>query len=219
MQLTGSRPDPDATVGVVVILHGGTEISQDPVPAWRGAVLRMIPFAWAVRAQAYRHRRALGGPVAVLRLRNTLYGWNGESASPLMDLRAALSQLAQWYPGRPVVLVGHSMGGRVALRAAVDPGVVAVAALASWIEPHDTVECRVGERFLLMHGEDDQRTDPQRSRRYAASLTERGARVALRLVAGETHGMLRHPLVWHRTVASFSADALVQVRRGAQVPQ
>ena len=37
------------------------------------------------------------------------------------------------YPGVPIALVGHSMGGRVALHLAGEADVVVVAALAPWI--------------------------------------------------------------------------------------
>ncbi|MGR4852480.1 alpha/beta fold hydrolase [Streptomyces sp. LARHCF252] len=48
------------------------------------------------------------------------------------DARRALGELARRAGDVPVVLVGHSMGGRAALRAADAPQVRAVPALAPW---------------------------------------------------------------------------------------
>ena len=39
-------------------------------------------------------------------------GWNGVDADPVADVRQALDELADLVGEVPVVLVGHSMGGR-----------------------------------------------------------------------------------------------------------
>jgi pimeloyl-ACP methyl ester carboxylesterase len=203
VQLTGHRPPARQTVGVVLILHGGGERGHHAVRPWSGPVLRMIPFAWAIRRRAKALRPDLGGDFAVLRLRNTVYGWNGDDASPLRDARRALEELATAYPGQPVTLVGHSMGGRVALRLAADPRVTAIAALAPWIPEGEGVLGSPEQRFLLMHGHLDRVTDPRRTKAYAARLIERGVRAQWRPVPGEGHAMLRSARTWHREVAEF----------------
>ena len=203
VQLTGHRPPARQTVGVVLILHGGGERGHHAVRPWSGPVLRMIPFAWAIRRRAKALRPDLGGDFAVLRLRNTVYGWNGDDASPLRDARRALEELATAYPGQPVTLVGHSMGGRVALRLATDPRVSAIAALAPWIPEGEGVLGSPEQRFLLMHGHLDRVTDPRRTKAYAARLIERGVRAQWRPVPGEGHAMLRSARTWHREVAEF----------------
>lgn len=203
VHLTGHRPPPEQTVGVVLILHGGGEHGHHAVRPWSGPVLRMIPFAWAIRRRAKALRDDLGGELAVLRLRNTVYGWNGDDASPLRDARRALDGLATAYPGRPVTLVGHSMGGRVALRLATDPRVSAIAALAPWIPEGEPVLGSPEQRFLLMHGHLDRVTDPRRTTAYAARLIERGVPARWRPVPGEGHAMLRSARTWHREVAEF----------------
>ncbi len=71
-----------------------------------------------------------------------------------------------------MVVVGHSMGGRVALHLSTEPDVVGVAALAPWVES-DVRQPRPGVAVLLMHGSSDHVTDPRRTdvlaRRYADS--------------------------------------------------
>src|SRR3569833_1926732 len=83
------------------------------VPPGKLAYLRMVPFARA------RHRagRKDGGEVRLLR--NRRYGWNAPAMDPLDDARGALERIRADHPGLPVVLVGHSMGARVALRVVV----------------------------------------------------------------------------------------------------
>ena len=98
-----------------------------PVAWWRLAVVRMAPFAPTIAHRA-------GDDLAVLRLKNRVRGWNGDRQDPVHDARWALDRIRHVLPGMPVVLVGHSMGGRVALRLGAEPDVVGVAALAPWVE-------------------------------------------------------------------------------------
>ena len=108
---------------MVLVLHGGQDASRRPARWHNLAVLRMVPVARAVA-------KAGQGTFAVAMLRYAVRGWNGAAASPVPDARAALDQISEAYPGVPIALVGHSMGGRVALALADDPRVVEVVGLA-----------------------------------------------------------------------------------------
>ncbi|WP_075850536.1 alpha/beta fold hydrolase [Saccharomonospora sp. CUA-673] len=99
-------------VAAVLVLHGGAEHGLDPVPPWRAAYLRMVPFARALVSTYGR----LG--VDVHLLRNRVRGWNEPERQPVADARWALERIREVTPDVPLVLVGHSMGGRVALRVA-----------------------------------------------------------------------------------------------------
>ncbi|WP_194291293.1 alpha/beta hydrolase [Cumulibacter manganitolerans] len=201
---------PDECDGVVVVLHGGAETSLMAVQWWNPAVLRMLPFAWAVR-------RAAGPRVGVLRVRNELLGWNGHRQSPLDGTRWALDQVRAAHPDTPIVLVGHSMGGRVTLNLAGEQDVVGVAALAPWIVESDGVHAQSGQRALLMHGRSDRITDPALTERYAERLRARDVDVRLELLPNEGHAMLMRAPVWHRTVAEFATTTLsVQPRSAAR---
>jgi pimeloyl-ACP methyl ester carboxylesterase len=92
----------------VLILHGGRATGREPTAPTQLAVLRMIPFERAVR------HATRGRDVAVSRPRFRVRGWNGAEASPVADVYAIIERL-----GVPVVLIGHSMGARAALRARV----------------------------------------------------------------------------------------------------
>jgi dienelactone hydrolase len=187
---------------VVVVLHGGTSQSQQATSAWQPAVLRMAPFAWALRERG-------DGRLAVARLRYAVRGWNGTSASPLADARAALAQVADRHPGVPIGLLGHSMGGRVALHLADDHRVGAIAALAPWVEGADVPRGHPRLRVLMMHGTRDRITSPRASRLMAQAMVARGVEVTYEPVEGETHAMLRRAAHWHRRSADFLVSALL----------
>ena len=78
----------------------------------------MLPFARVLRSRGGRYG------LVVWRLRYRYRGWNGEEASPLQDARWAVAEAGRLHPGLPVVLVGHSMGGRAAVHVAGEDGVV-----------------------------------------------------------------------------------------------
>lgn len=199
-ELKGSTPD--SAEAVVLVLHGGGETGYGPVEWMRGPVLRMWPFAKAIEHRA-------GDRLAVLRLKNRYYGWNGSDQTPLVDARWALDEIRQRYAGLPVALVGHSMGGRVALHLASEPDVTTVVGLAPWIAGGDPAAGRADQRVLLMHGLRDRITDPRRTKALAERLRSGGADVTWRPVEGEGHAMLRHPLTWHREVADFVTSSLL----------
>jgi dienelactone hydrolase len=186
----------DAPRAVVMVLHGGRENSVRPVHPWQAAVWWMLPFAGAVRA-------AGRGSVAVAVMRYAVRGWNGDHASPLGDTALALEQVAARHPGVPIGLLGHSMGGRVALHLAGDERVGAIAALAPWVDPADEPRWHRGLHLLLMHGTRDRTTSPRRSKAYADALAALGADVTYVPVRGDTHAMVRQARRWHEESAGY----------------
>jgi alpha-beta hydrolase superfamily lysophospholipase len=181
---------------VVLLLHGGRATST--ARSRRGlAYLRMLPFAWSV-ARATRGRE-----VAVWLLRYRVRGWNGAAEDPLPDARWALAEARRRHPGATIVLIGHSMGGRVALRLVNEPEVAGVVTLAPWIEPADPVVPPLTATVLLAHGDRDRVTDPTASAAYAARI---GASFVP--VPGESHGLLRRPVFWTRLATGFVTSVL-----------
>ena len=187
--------------GVVLVLGGGRADSLARGSRRHLSYQRMRPFArTAARAAGPRG-------VAVWRLRYRVRGWNGDARDPVRDAFWALELAATRHPGAPVVLVGHSMGGRTALHAAGAPAVVAVCALAPWIEPGDPVDQLAGKLVVIAHGDRDRVTDPANSRRYATDAARAGATVAHFEVAGESHALLRRAADWHTLVRDTVASA------------
>lgn len=192
----------DQPRAVVLVLHGGKSRSRRPVRPWQGSVLRMRPFAGALA-------EAGDGAIAVASIRYAVRGWNGAEASPLADTRLALDQIAAKYPGVPIGLLGHSMGGRVALHLADDERVCAIAALAPWVESGDRARSHRGLSVLFMHGTLDRMTSPRASRAMADAMADLGADITYDSVKGESHAMLRQAGRWHRESASFLAGHLL----------
>jgi alpha-beta hydrolase superfamily lysophospholipase len=187
---------------VVLILHGGKSRSQEPVRSWQPAVWWMLPFARAVRDAGH-------GSVSVAVLRYAVQGWNGANASPLADTILALEQVAARHPGLPIGLLGHSMGGRVALHLAGDERIGAIAALAPWVERADQPRWHRGLHLLVMHGTQDRITSARQSKTYADTLSAMGADVSYVSMAGSTHSMVRHAKAWREQSAHYLARHLL----------
>ena len=187
--------------GVVVLAHGGREVSTARTTPVHAAVLRMIPVA-AVVGQAVR-----GRGVVVRRPVFRLRGWNGEQASPVHDLTKVLDEIRGQYGPVPVVLVGHSMGARAALRAAGHPSVTAVAGLAPWVPPGEPVDQLTGRRILLAQGTADVITRPADTWAYGDRARKVTAVAEIEVRGGE-HTMLRRASLWHAVAAAFVCVSL-----------
>ncbi|WP_226967222.1 alpha/beta fold hydrolase [Streptomyces phaeolivaceus] len=186
----------------VLILHGGREFGHRPSRPWHLAALRMHPFLWSLAAELR------GQDVLLARVRYRLQGWNGPHADPVPDTHRALSRVAELAGPVPTVLVGHSMGGRAALRAAAHPGVSAVLALAPWCPPGEPVEQLAGRRLVVLHGERDHVTSPGDSAAYVRRARDTATHAGMALVGGGDHAMLRRHTLWHRTATAAVAHLL-----------
>jgi pimeloyl-ACP methyl ester carboxylesterase len=208
--------------GIVLVAHGGQSASTAPVTATQLAVLRMIPIAIAIR------RATSADGIEVRRPLFSVRGWNGAQASPVGDLTRLLDELHARSPAVPVVLVGHSMGARAAMRAAGHPAVIAAAGLAPWLPPGEPVDQLAGRRVLLAHGTADQTTSSAATWAYAERAGDLCALTAIEVNSGD-HPMLRRAPLWHSIAAEFSrvafglpigtgeaAAAIAAAKRGAR---
>ena len=194
-------PGHPGLLGAVVVVHGGQSLSTRPTSAIQLSVLRMVPVARAIR-HALR-----GSRVAVSRPRLRLRGWNGADASPVGDLNTVLDDIGERLGRIPVVLVGHSMGARAALRVAGHPLVSAVAGLAPWLPPGEPVEQLAGRLALLAHGSSDRVTSPGETWAYADRARSIGPVATIEVRHGE-HALLRRARLWHRIAAEFTRISL-----------
>jgi alpha-beta hydrolase superfamily lysophospholipase len=185
--LTSPTSDPTVTehdslsapAAVLLVLHGGKDRSRAPVTgrslSWqRGAALS--------RTLGRRLRR---DGVAVRLLRYRSVGWNGDGADKVADARWALDRIRDDLGDVPVVLLGHSMGGRTACHTGDHPLVRGVVALAPWLPPGEPVVALTGKELHAAHGRRDRITRASDTRAYvdraaavttAASFTDMGDR-------------------------------------------
>ena len=111
---------------VVLALHGGQPHSTAPVDGRSASWVRMALLQRAVG------RDLAGEGTATWLLRYRHRGWNGTGEGATEDARLALEEVRRALGDVPVVLLGHSMGGRVAVHVADDPSVRGVVALPPW---------------------------------------------------------------------------------------
>jgi alpha-beta hydrolase superfamily lysophospholipase len=194
-------PDGETTA-VVLVLSGGKAKSLDRTDPGQLTALRMRPFA------ASLHRRGRAHGVAVWTVRYRYRGWNGRERSPVADVEWALGEVRRRHGEIPVVLVGHSMGGRTAFAAAGDPLVKGVCALAPWTESGDPVAQLAGRTLLVVHGNIDTVTSPRASRNYAHRAAQVAARVGYTSLFGEMHAMVFRWSTWHRLATGFALGLL-----------
>ncbi|MBM7056444.1 alpha/beta fold hydrolase [Streptomyces durocortorensis] len=188
----------------VLVLHGGRETGTEPPPPGLLNLpgTRMRPFVRAVT-------RAAGEDVLVRQVRYAHRGWNGTRADPLGDTVAALDALREEAgDGLPVVLLGHSMGARAALRAAGHPLVRGVVGLAPWCPPGDPVTQLAGRDVVLVHSNRDRMTSPQATQSLTARARRAGARTCMVTVRGGDHAMLRRASAWHRLTTGLVTGLL-----------
>ena len=185
----------------MVLGLGGSSL-RAAAPRWSASV------TWLLRRLA----RDLPGPAyAELRYRDRSWRAFGDC---LRDAREALAVLPA---GSPVVLLGFSMGGGVAIAAAGDPRVVGVIGLAPWVPDQIPLGALRGKRLAIVHGSRDRSlpfvpgVPPEHSERLLARARAAGAAASRTLIPGGVHAIavntplglapLRHAGAWSDAVA------------------
>lgn len=196
------RTRPASPRAAVLVLHGGQEYGEHAPGLLNLPGLRMVGFARSVE------RVTADAGIAVGTVRYRCKGWNGDRADAARDALAALGDLAEELGPVPTVLIGHSMGGRAALRAGGHPCVTGVVALAPWCPRDEPVEHLAGRRVLMLHGDRDRVTSPADTDLFAARARSEGAHVAGYRVVGSGHTLMRRAADWHRTTADLTGALL-----------
>lgn len=194
---TAGARQPIPPTAVCLVLHGGRSVSQMPVAAGQFAVLRMRPIARVLSRRL--------PTVAVHRLQLAVRGWNGNGATATRDARWAVGELRALHPGVPIVLVGHSMGARTALRIADEPDVVGVLGLAPWLPPDEPLTQLRGVGVRLVHGDRDRIVPEPSTRAFVARLSDAGVDLRRTVLSGAGHGMIWR---WRR----WNAEAVAGVQ-------
>jgi len=192
---------PGRTEAMVLVLHGGKARSSAPVNGrsltWRRAQGLARTLGASLRADG----------IALWVLRYRTVGWNGDGTDKVEDARWALDRIRAEIGEVPVALLGHSMGGRTACRAADHELVRGVVALAPWLPPGEPVAALAGRDLYAAHGRRDHITRAADTKAYvdraraiatAASFTDMGDR---------GHYLLRGARAWN----AFAVDKLGSV--------
>lgn len=183
---------PDPPRAAVLLMHGGRADGRTPPPRLNLPALRMRPFGSAMS------RAPDGRKLLLASVRYRCRGWNGPQADAAQDARRALDELAALAADVPVVLVGHSMGGRAALHTGGHPAVRGIVALAPWCPPGEPVSHLRDRTVVLLHDNRDRITDAEGSRLFADRARQSGARAHTVAMPRGGHTMLRGAREWHR---------------------
>ncbi|MGW0881706.1 alpha/beta hydrolase [Streptomyces sp. NPDC002671] len=199
--------EPNAVSGAVLLLPGGEEVS-----ARRPSLVRATALVRSLGRRLARAGRADGLVVHTVHYRYR--GWNGSEAHLAADASWAADEIQRRYGDVPVCLVGQDMGGRAALHAGGHEAVNSVVALAPWLPeddvaaPAEPVRQLAGRRVLIVHGTNDERTDPELSFRLAARAKKANREVCRFEVHTDGHRLHGYREEVLCLVADFTMGAL-----------
>jgi pimeloyl-ACP methyl ester carboxylesterase len=192
---------PGPARAVALVLHGGKGRSSARVT---GKSLSW----WRAQGLARALERPLADDaVGVWALRHGTVGWNGDGADKVADARWALDRVEAELGGVPVVLVGHSMGGRTACRAADHPLVRGVVALAPWLPPTDPVDALTGRELHAAHGRRDHITRAGDTRAFVERAAQVASATSFTDMGDRGHYLLRGVSAWN----AFTLDRVRRV--------
>ncbi|WP_078884252.1 alpha/beta fold hydrolase [Streptomyces sp. NRRL S-340] len=199
-------PEPTAVSGAVLLLPAGREVSARRPRALAAARAR------ALGRRLARAGRAEGLATHVVHYR--YHGWNGSEAHPAHDATWAVEETVRRYGDVPVCLAGLDMGGRAALHAAGHEAVNSVVAIAPWLPEDDVaaspepVKQLAGRQVLIVHGTNDERTDPELSFRFAERAKKANRDVCRFEVHADGHGLRQYREEVAALTANFVMGAL-----------
>lgn len=181
---------PGRARAMILVLHGGKPRSQQAIDgrslSWRRAL-------WLQRDIA---ARAHESGVGVWSVRYRERGWNG-GVDRTADARWALDEVRAAHGDVPVVLLGHSMGARVAVHVADDPSVRGVVGLAPWWSAQDPVHTLAGRTLRAAHGRRDRITSFGETVRFVERARTVADSAELRDMGPLGHYMLAGSRRWH----------------------
>ncbi|MCE5288519.1 MAG: alpha/beta hydrolase [Nocardiaceae bacterium] len=184
----------------VIVLPGGRPRSWRKSRAFHLSSLRMRPIT-------RRLRRELDGECAVYQVRYRFRGWNAPTLPAVSDVLGVLAK----QPKGPVILVGHSMGGRVAAHVSAQADIAGIVALAPWWPEQDGELIRA-PRVLTIHGTADTWTSASVSAAETRAMAARGIAARFLGIDGSGHFMLSNPGRWHR----LTCDAVTEIIRSGR---
>lgn len=194
-RLDPADTSPGSLRAVTLVLHGGTQHSTAPVEGRSASWRRMAAMQQRITPRLHE------AGVASWLLRYRARGWNGSGTGAQEDARWALEQVRAEYGSVPVVLLGHSMGGRTSAYVADDPHVVGVMALAPWWQPDDPVRALRDKHVIAAHGRTDKITSARMTRAFLQRAEGAAASTEYVDMGRVGHYMLRRIDSWNDVAA------------------
>ncbi|WP_211348736.1 alpha/beta hydrolase [Nocardioides litoris] len=195
-----TRLDAPGQRALVLVLHGGKASSRQPVDARSASWKRMAAMQRTVTPAL--HEAGIGSWLLRYRVR----GWN--HGAPVANARWALDEVRRQLGDLPVVLLGHSMGGRTAAHVADDRAVAGVVALAPWWMPEDPVEALRGKPVLAAHGRSDKITSARQTRAFLRRAEDVASETAFHDMGRVGHYMFRRVPEWNRVATEACLSLL-----------
>jgi pimeloyl-ACP methyl ester carboxylesterase len=127
--------------------------------------------------------------------------------SPAQDAHWALEEVRRVHGDVPVVLLGHSMGGRAAVHVLGDRSVVGLVALCPWL-PDEPVEGARGKKVVIAHGVVDRWTSPRETRDWATEAAPLASSLLYVSVRSTGHFMIRRGGLWSDLATGFTLSWL-----------
>ncbi|CAN5404173.1 alpha/beta hydrolase [soil metagenome] len=189
-----TRLDAEQPRAVVLALHGGKQTSRQPVDGRSASWKRMAALQRSITPDLNR------AGVSTWLLRYAVRGWNG--GAPVIDARWALEQVRRELGDLPVVLLGHSMGGRTAAYVADHPAVVGVVALAPWWQSDDPGTALRGKAVVAAHGRSDKITSARMTRAFLQRADGVAAGTEFEDMGRVGHYMFRRVADWNEFASS-----------------
>lgn len=190
------RPAAGETRAVVLALHGGKADSFERSEPSHLSSRRLNPFVRDLHKQ--------GGPhgIAVWKVRYRVRGWNAPQMSPAQDAHWALDEVRRRHGDVPVVLMGHSMGGRAAVHVLGDRSVIGMVTLCPWL-PREPVAGARDRKVVIAHATTDHWTSPRETRAWADQAQGLATSLTYVRVEHTGHFMFRRAGLWTDLATGF----------------